>query len=103
LTKAEAKLIPAVYSATARRFGLWHVYVFARFYLTWVRSERDAQDVVTFLAAYQEDDRYPITAMPSIERVTNALAGWLPPEVNEDEPNEGVNRRPAQDEQEDQR
>ena len=76
LTKQEAALIPIVYSATARRFDLWQVYVFTRFYLTWAQSDRDEQDVVTFLAAFHEKGRYPITAWPADRRGSWPLLEW---------------------------
>ena len=90
LTKEQAALVPLMYAAMAQRFRdwgdarrRWQAYVWTRFYLSWVRSEADARDAALLLAAMQTDDPWPANAWRNIERVNDAMAGWLPPDMRE--------------------
>jgi hypothetical protein len=91
LTKAEARVIPVIYRAMQPRWTklrsdaarAWQCYVWARFYLSWVSSDRDEQDFALLMAALQSDGKWPVTAWARIERPLKAVAGWLPPELIE--------------------
>ena len=61
----------------------WEAYRWSRFYLSWVRSDQDAQDLALLLAAMQSSGPWPITRWTQIERALKAAEGWLPPELLE--------------------
>lgn len=82
-TKREAQLLPVFHAAAHPRYSPWQAYLWTRWYLSWVRSAQDAQDVMLTLAALQESGRWPITRWPAIERVFASVSGWLPPEMLE--------------------
>jgi hypothetical protein len=86
-TKREAQLLPVIYQAAnfegKPRYSAWQTYLWVRFYLSWAVREQDAGDVVLALAALAESGPWPITHKARIDRVFNAVAGWLPPELSE--------------------
>jgi hypothetical protein len=94
LTREEAALIPTVRRAMSARWTKlpepgrrWQTYVWTRFYLAWVQSERDAEDVALFFAFLQENGKIPLPIWARrIERVNAAAAGWLPAELTEVKP-----------------
>jgi hypothetical protein len=91
LTRAEAALIPVMYRATSgwlRKLSpsgrFWQSYVGTRFYLSWVRTDRDAHDATLLYAALLSKGKWPPqTWLRHIERVNDAMGGWLPPELSE--------------------
>jgi hypothetical protein len=82
-TRREARLFPVIYRATKPRYSAWQVFLWTRWYLSWVQTEQDAQDVMLALAALTDSGAWPITQWPRIERVFKAVVGWLPPEALE--------------------
>jgi hypothetical protein len=91
LTQSQARLLPVIYRAMEPRWTklpsdearAWQAYVWTRFYLSWVRRDQDAEDVALLFAAMQSNGRWPITRWFQIDRVSNAVGGWLPPELVE--------------------
>jgi hypothetical protein len=98
LSQSEARLIPTMYRALdasqgrweAKAGGVpiertrdWHTYVWTRFYLSWVRSAEDEQDFALLLAVLQREGRYPLPIWSRVERVNDALNGWLPSDITE--------------------
>lgn len=87
LTRAEARLVPIMLAALAEsahppKAIEWHAYLWARFYLTWVRRPEDGAAVTLLLAAMSSDGRLPMTSWPAIEHANAALNGWLPVELD---------------------
>ena len=54
-----------------------------RFYLSWARAAQDEEDLAVFFASMQEEGQVADTAWPRIERVNQAIAGWLPDDLKE--------------------
>ncbi|MBA3688117.1 MAG: hypothetical protein H0W81_04745 [Chloroflexi bacterium] len=95
LTKRQARLLPVIHAAVEGRFTLYQTYLWARFYIAWVRTEQDARDVALAFAT-MTGGKWPITelsdgprglwpalTLPAVERVLNAAEGWLLPEMLE--------------------
>jgi hypothetical protein len=93
-TRREAQLLPVVFRAGRPRYSYWQSYIWTRFYLSWVRNEQDAQDVLLALAAPPENSlditsgtgndkhvihkrgSWPLTLQARLHRVFDALATW---------------------------
>jgi hypothetical protein len=88
LTQAEGALIPTIRRVMAARWTKlpepgrrWQSYVWTRFYLAWVETDRDAADVALTFAFLQVDGEIPASTWFRIERVNTAVSGWLPEEL----------------------
>jgi len=88
LTRAQASVIPVIHAAMQPHWSklpargqAWQTYVLARFYLSWVRTDQDAQDAALFLAAPQGPGKWPMNRWMQVDRVIRAAAGWLPIDV----------------------
>ena len=85
LTRAEAQVIPAISAALDPRSSklgaadsAWQTYTWTRFYLSWVRSDQDEEDVaLLFASMHTGGGETPITAVDRIDRAYNAAIEWL--------------------------